>query len=190
MDFAAFRQRADAADVFSTIIVQAADPEAVRRGAREIGSLNVFSPDDLVKLAEEANAPAVGIYWVLIGLTLGVAALFVSNMLGRAVAERRLEFATLRAIGIPTRTILFTVGAEALLISVVAGAFGMGLSLGLGTLLNATLTAAYSLESLYSPSLSLFVLIAILALVLGLVAGLLPARQATRVDPVDVLREA
>jgi ABC-type lipoprotein release transport system permease subunit len=52
------------------------------------------------------------------------------------------------------------------------------------------LTAAYSLESLYSPSLSLFVLIAILALVLGLVAGLVPARQATRVDPVDVLREA
>lgn len=190
MDFAAFRQRADAADVYSTIVVQAADPEAVRRGAREIGSLSVYSPDDLVKLAEEANAPAVGIYWVLIGLTLGVAALFVSNMLGRSVAERRLEFATLRAIGIPTSTILFTVGAEALLISVIAGAFGMGLSLGLGTLLNATLTAAYSLESLYSPSFSLFVLIAVLALVLGLVSGLFPARQATRVDPVEVLREA
>ena len=30
----------------------------------------------------------------------------------------------------------------------------------------------------------------VLALALGVVSGILPARQATRVDPVDVLREA
>jgi ABC-type lipoprotein release transport system permease subunit len=30
----------------------------------------------------------------------------------------------------------------------------------------------------------------VVALGLGLLAGLFPARQATRVDPVDVLREA
>ena len=52
------------------------------------------------------------------------------------------------------------------------------------------MAAAYSLESLYSPSPGLFVLVAVLALVLGLVSGLFPARQATRVDPVEVLREA
>ena len=37
---------------------------------------------------------------------------------------------------------------------------------------------------------NLFLLVFGLALFLGLVSGLFPARRATRVDPVEVLREA
>jgi ABC-type antimicrobial peptide transport system permease subunit len=36
----------------------------------------------------------------------------------------------------------------------------------------------------------LFEAVFVLALALGVISGILPARQATRVDPVDVLREA
>jgi ABC-type lipoprotein release transport system permease subunit len=190
VDHAALRQRADVGDIFSTIIVQSTQPEATRQEIENLGSLDVYSPADLVDKAVEVNAPAMGIYWVLIGLTLAIASLFVSNMLGRSVAERRLEFATLRAIGIPTRTILFTVAAEALLITIVAGFLGIGLSLFLGFLLNTTIAQTYSLESLYSARAGAFVGVILLALALGLVAGFFPARQATRVDPVDVLREA
>ena len=112
-------------------------------------------------------------------------------MLGRSVAERRLEFATLRAIGLPRRTILFTVGAEAVLISLVAGLLGIGLSLVLGALLNATVAAAYGLEGIYRPTPACFVARLRPGPAPGAgVAGLLPARQATRVDPVEVLREA
>jgi putative ABC transport system permease protein len=127
---------------------------------------------------------------VLVGLTLAIAALFVSNMLGRSVAERRLEFATLRAIGVPRRTILSTVGGEAVLISLVASLIGIGISLLLGVLLNVTIAATYGLERIYATDANLFLAVFVLALSLGLAAGLLPARQATRVDPVEVLREA
>jgi putative ABC transport system permease protein len=190
MDYAAFRQRAELGDVFNMIAVQARQPDVVRQRIAELGALSVFSPDDLVRKAEEVNSTAVGLRWVLIGLTMSIAALFVSNMLARSVAERRLEFATLRAIGIPTRTILLTVAVEALLISVAAGAVGIVLSQGLGWLINATVAPAYGIESLYSVNAALFGMVFVLALGLGLVAGLFPARQATRVDPVDVLREA
>ncbi len=47
-------------------------------------------------------------------IILFIAGMFVSNMLGRSVAERRMEFGTLRALGMPGRTILFSVAAEAL----------------------------------------------------------------------------
>jgi putative ABC transport system permease protein len=174
----------------SVIIVQSADPAKTQQRLADLGGLDVDTPADLIRKAEEVNQTGIVIYWVLIGLTLIIAGLFVSNMLARSVAERRLEFATLRAIGVPRRIILFTVGAEALLISLVAGLIGIGLSLFLGALLNFAITAAYGLESIYRADASLFLFIIFLAILLGLGAGLLPARQATRVDPVDVLREA
>ena len=83
-----------------------------------------------------------------------------------------------------------TVGAEALLVSVVAGAFGVLLSLAFGLLINGVVAPEYGIESLYSLDAGLFGIIIALALGLGLVAGLFPARQATRVDPVIILREA
>src|SRR5262245_27550831 len=190
MDHGAFRQAAGTGDAVSTILVQSTDPETTRGRLNDLGGLDAYTPADLVRKAEQVNQAAVGIRWVLVGLTLAIAALFVSNMLGRSVAERRLEFATLRAIRVPRRTILFTVGAEAVLISLAAGAIGIALSLLLGVLLNAAVASAYGLESIYSTDPSLFFFVYLLALGLGLASGLLPARQATQVDPVEVLREA
>ena len=190
MDFGAFRQRAGVGDVVSVVIVQSSDPARTQQRLMDLGGLDVDTPADLIAKAEQVNQTGVVLYWVMIGLTLVIASLFVSNMLARSVAERRLEFATLRAIGVPRRTILFTVGAEAVLISLAAGLIGIVLSLFLGALLNAAMAAAYGLEGIYRAEAGLFVLVFVLAILLGLGSGLLPARQATRVDPVDVLREA
>ena len=63
------------------------------------------------------------------------------------------------------------------------------LSLFLGALLNASWPRVRT-GGLYRADAGLFVLVFVLAILLGLGSGLLPARQATRVDPVDVLREA
>lgn len=52
------------------------------------------------------------------------------------------------------------------------------------------IASQYGIESLYSPDAGLFALVFVLALGLGLGAGLYPARQATRADPILVLREA
>ena len=115
MDYGAFRQRAELGDLVSIVVVQASDPARTAqrmRGARR--SLGVLAPEDLVRQAEAVNAPNIALNWILILLTLSIAALFVSNMLGRSVVERRLEFATMRAIGLPRRIVLLTVGAEAL----------------------------------------------------------------------------
>ncbi len=190
LDYRAFRQRADVGDVISIVVVDARQPELVRERLPDVGQLAAFSPQDLVRQSEEVNAAAMAIYWVLIGLTLAIATLFVGNMLNHSVAVRRLEFATLRAIGVPRRTILLTVTGEAILISVAALVVGTALSLLLGALLNGYVAPAYSIEFLYVADIGLFVVVSLLALGLGLVAGLVPARRATQVDPVEVLREA
>ena len=190
LDYRALRQRVEVGDIVNVIIVDTDRPEMTRKRITDLDALGVFDPVELVERAEAANATAAAMRWVLNLLTLSIAALFVSNMLNRSVVERRLEFATLRAIGIPARTILQTVAGEAFLVSVAAGVVGVGLSTVLGVLLNGLLAPRYGFETLYAPDMALFAVIFGLALGLGLIAGLFPARQATRVDPVEVLREA
>lgn len=190
VDFRTLRDRTDLGDTFNIIAVDAAAPDEVAERVRDLGSYQTSDPPDLVRQAQAANASAQVVYWIFNGLALAVGALFIGQMLARSVAERRLEFATMRAIGIPTRTILFTVAAEAALISVVAGFIGAAISLGFGSYLNATVAPAYGIESMYSATVDMFLAVFALAIGLGLVAGLFPARSATRVDPVDVLREA
>src|SRR5581483_4969792 len=184
LDARSFALRADAGDVVSMIAIDTADAPGTRARIAEIGSLATFSPEDLVRQAEAAMQDAITIQWVFSGLTLAIAALFVSNMLSRSVAARRMEFATLRAIGVPQRTILLTVAAEALIVSVVAIVIGITFSTVVGWAVNHYLAPLYALDSLYSAGVGLFALVILLALALGMLAGLLPARRATRVDPV------
>jgi putative ABC transport system permease protein len=191
LDYRALRQRADLGDVVNLIAVDTARADVVRQRIEAMDSLSIFDPAQLVKRSEDVNASAMVLYWIFDVLSLLVGALFVGSMLGRSVAERRLEFATLRAIGIPTRTILLTVASEALLISLVAAVVGMVISQAVGEgWINPVLAPEYGLEFLYITDAGTFALVFVLALGLGVIAGLLPARQATRVDPVEVLREA
>ncbi len=190
LDYPAFRQRAQIGDVISTIVVQTRQPALTRQRIVELDSLDVYDRAQLVRRAEEVYASAMLLRWIFNALALAVGALFISNMLARSVAERRLEFATLRAIGLPTRTILLAVASEAVVISTVAGIVGVGLSLLLGLWVNVSVAPAYGLEYLYVADAGTFALVLALGLALGVVSGLFPARQATRVDPVEVLRVA
>ena len=83
-----------------------------------------------------------------------------------------------------------TVATLAVMISMAAGVMGVGVSLALGGLINGWVAPQYGIESLYSLDVRVFGVVFLLGLVLGVVSGLFPARQATRVDPVLVLREA
>ena len=196
LDYRALRERADLADVIAIIAVDTRRPAETRERIVELGlggsgtALAVNDVPMLVQQAEAASASSVAFYWILSTLALVVGGLFVSNVLARSVAERRLEFATMRAIGLPTRTILLTVAYEALLVSVAAGAAGIGQSLVHGWLIDTLWAPTFGIESLYSADAGLFLLVIGLALTLGVGAGLFPARNATRVDPVEVLREA
>jgi ABC-type lipoprotein release transport system permease subunit len=190
MEYRALRQRADLGDVVNQVVVDTTRPDLARERIPELDTLAVDSPADLVRQAEKLMETGVVIQGILIGLTLVIAGLFVANMLGRSVTTRRLELATLRAIGVPTRTILLLIAGEAMLVIVLATVVGIAFSLVLGWLIDAYLAPFYGIESLYAADAPLFLTVLFLALALGLLAGLAPARRATRVDPVDVLREA
>ena len=184
------RQRADIGDLVNQIVVDTARPAQVRDRILELDSLAVYDVKETVHLAEATQVADRAAHWIMTTMTLAIAALFVNNMLSGSVEARRIELATLRAIGVPSRTILLTVAVEALLVCAVAWVVGVGVSSFLGWLINAYVAPAYGVESFYTVDPRLFLTVFALAVALGAVAGLGPARQATRVDPVEVLREA
>jgi len=189
MDYRTLQQRAQIADVLNVLAIQTNQPVQVMQRIDDLGGLSSWTPAQLVAKAQAASASGIAIDWILILLTLGVAGLFVNTMLTHSVVERRAEFAVLRAIGFPSRWIIVTVALESLLITLAAGVIAVAISLIFGVLINATIAAQYGLESLFRADPTLFLLIFSLAATLGVVSGVVPARKAAAVDPVEVLRE-
>jgi putative ABC transport system permease protein len=110
--------------------------------------------------------------------------LVTGNTMALAVRERIGELAVLKAVGFSDRFVLFLVLAESMLIALVGGALGLALA-KLWTLLGDP--TGGMLQSFMLPNLLLLFGI-ICALVVGILAGILPATSAMRLRVVDALR--
>ena len=87
------------------------------------------------------------------------------------------------ALGAPRKTILGLFLGEAVALSALGGFVGLVLGFGLAQLIH-LLVPALPVKTPIS-----FVLFAeAIAIVIGLLAGVLPARRAARLDPVEALR--
>ena len=115
-------------------------------------------------------------------ISLAVAGILVMNVMLVAVSQRTAEVGLLKALGATRRQVLSLFLTEALLLSL-AGAV-VGIAVGEA--------ASWFVRKLY-PALPLaaptwaYVLAVITALVSGIVFGMLPARRAARLDPVEAL---
>ncbi|MFN8533242.1 MAG: FtsX-like permease family protein [Dehalococcoidia bacterium] len=179
-----------APDVVTLIAVSSSQPENTLEAIGEIRRLDVSSRAQVIEQGKNLASSERVLYNIFSFLALAVAALFVGNVLTMSVKERRIEFATLRAIGISRRTIFSAVMVEALAISLLA--YGVGCAIGLG--INQVIDRIYlelvgiSLLEAFDPIV--FVQVFLVDILLGLAAGFLPARAALAVQPVTVLREA
>ena len=124
-----------------------------------------------------------------VAISLVVSSIMIGVITYISVLERRKEIGILRAIGASKRNISEVFNAETFIIGLCSGCMGVGLSLILlipGNMLihsiadSASVTAALPLQAA-------LVLIA-LATLLTILGGLIPAKSASKCDPVKALR--
>jgi len=116
-------------------------------------------------------------------ISLLVGGVGIVTIMTIAVAERTGEIGLLVALGAPRRTILILFLGEAVALSALGGVVGLVLGFGLAQLIHLFLPAL----PVHTP-LTFVVLAEAIAIAIGLLAGVLPARRAARLDPVDALR--
>ena len=150
--------------------------------------LNVFTNNVRLEQAEKGFRLFRVIMGMIVGISVLVGGIGVMNVLLISVTQRTVEIGVRKAVGASRRDIILQFLAESITIS----AFGslLGLILGIaGTMvavpvINAItkvpFQAAYTLDT--------FLIISIIAVVIGIVFGTYPAIRASRLDPVEAIR--
>ena len=117
------------------------------------------------------------------GISLLVGGVGILTILTIGVAERTAEIGLLRAIGATQRSILWLFLGEAALLSALGGAAGLLLGWSIAVLLELTFPAL----PVHTPWMYA-VLAELVAVGVGLAAGVAPARRAAGLDPLVALR--
>ena len=153
---------------------------------------NVINYSDLVGMLMSSVTTIVDIIsYVLIGfvsISLVVSSIMIGIITYISVLERTKEIGILRAIGASKKDISRVFNAETLIIGLVAGLFGIGITILLNIPINLIINNLAGINSLSALPLVGGIILVLISVVLTVIAGLIPAKMASRKDPVVALR--
>ncbi|MEP7115400.1 MAG: FtsX-like permease family protein, partial [Ilumatobacteraceae bacterium] len=127
----------------------------------------------------------LNLIYALLGLAIVIALIGITNTLALSIFERTRELGLLRAIGMTRSQLRATVRWESMIIAL----FGTGLGLSIGLFFGWSMVQALAdkgFDEFVVPTGSLLV-VAVIAAVAGVVAALLPARRAARLDVLGAI---
>ena len=160
----------------------------ITRMSTESGAAHVLTPDQLIATrAELLRGFARVIQWML-AFSVVLALIGVANTLQLGINERRREFGLLRAVGATRRQILRLVLAEACALSLVGTAAGMAIGIGAayGTV---RALSEFGLDR-FDPPIVTVLVIAAVAIGLGLIGAVIPALRATRIPVLESIADS
>jgi len=151
-----------------------------RHGAVE--DVTVVTQDSVLNTFGNILATLTAALGGIAAVSLTVAGIGIMNVMLVSVSERTSEIGLLKALGASRAQILSCFLVEAAIISSAGGALG----LTVGYLLNRSITTLYPSFPVQPPTWAVAGAIAVSILV-GVLFGALPARRASRLDPVAAL---
>ena len=178
----------------NNIIVESPSSAAMPRIQREIADLlqqrrgggepdfTVRNQLELAQTANEANRTMTQLLAAIAGVSLLVGGIGIMNIMLVSVTERTREIGIRLAIGAHDRDIRVQFLIEAMILSILGGALGVLLGVGLAELLShlyGWATQVSTASVVLAVGFSAFV---------GIVFGFYPAHKAAQLDPIEALR--
>ncbi|HXF42519.1 MAG TPA: FtsX-like permease family protein, partial [Pyrinomonadaceae bacterium] len=157
----------------------------VRRGVK-FGSPNDFDIKTADSFMAQFDGMMAGIGAAAIAISclgLLVGGIGVMNIMLVSVTERTKEIGIRKALGATKRAIVFQFLSEAMTLTFFGGAIGIFLAIAISKILLILLPSLPAKVELWMILLSAGV-----SLSIGLIFGVLPARKAAKLDPIECLR--
>jgi putative ABC transport system permease protein len=184
----AFKVRQDDTDF--VILEPGADAEKVQAiltaGAQAaFPTAEVLNQGELREERESQIDEVVSLFYVLLGLAVLISLIGVINTLGLSIYERTRELGMLRAIGMSRRQVRSMIRYEAVITALIGAVLGLVLGIVFAALIAQPLkgegfTLSYPIGTLIG--------ILVIAALLGIVAAIVPARRASRLDVLESLQ--
>ena len=144
-----------------------------------------FSLNDINDLTESISVAFVSLNiggWAIAALSLIVGMFGVANIMFVSVRERTSQIGLKKAIGAKKRVILAEFLLESAFLCIIGGFIGLALVFGLTQILSKSLNFPVFISTGY------MVLALVICIVVGILAGFIPAMQAAKMDPVEAIR--
>ncbi len=156
--------------------------DILRKRHGDVEDVEVVAPLELLEQSRKAQNLFNLVLACIAGLSLLVGGIGIMNIMLANVSERTKEIGIRRSVGATQQDILVQFLIEALCISLLGGLLGIGL--GMGIAIGAGSFLGWKAKFTLWATLLAFVV----ASGVGIVFGMLPARVAAQMDPVQALR--
>lgn len=166
-----------------------ADEAAVLDQVEDAASVNplveVLDQSEIKELSAEQLNQLLYLVYAMLALSVIIAALGVVNTLALSVIERTREIGLLRAVGATRRQIRKAIRWEAVIVALLGAVLGIAAGIAAGTALQRAL-AETGIDILDIPVGTLLIILA-LAVLIGVLAAVLPARRAARLNMLEAI---
>ena len=145
-------------------------------------SFSIFNMADIKNTLTSTTKTMSLLLGSIAAISLLVGGIGIMNIMLVSVTERTREIGLRKAIGANNKDIMLQFLIEAVLLSFIGGLFGILLGSGISALI--TVFAGWTI----TVSISSIILATVFSLMVGVVFGLWPAKQASQLNPIEALR--
>jgi putative ABC transport system permease protein len=153
---------------------------------RDYPNLSVLSNDELKADVEAQVNEQFGIFYAIVGVAIFASLFGIINTLTMSVIERTREIGVLRALGASRWQVRRSIADESVVIGLIGALLGIAVGTGLGAALLQGLAAGIPGVE-YRPPLATMAAVAVAGVLLGLLAAIIPARRAARLDVIRAI---